>query len=154
MFGIVLSLMFLAAASTAGLAETKRHFETLVIETRTGRHKIAVEVAETEQAKALGLMFRTEVPAGTGMLFPYNRAQEITMWMRNTYVSLDMIFIKGDGTVHHIVENAEPMSEDVISSNGRVTTVLELAAGQARRYGIRPGDRVEFRTFSQVTKRP
>jgi uncharacterized membrane protein (UPF0127 family) len=122
--------------------------ETLYLNTDTGRHRIEVEVAETSQQKALGLMFRTEVPPGTGMIFPYTQPQELTMWMRNTYVSLDMIFIRADGRVHRIAENTTPLSEDVVASYGKVTAVLELKAGEARRLGLKEGDRVEFRTFS------
>lgn len=121
--------------------------ETLVLVTDAGRHTIKVEVAETAQQKALGLMFRTEVPPGTGMIFPYRQPQELTMWMRNTYVSLDMIFIRGDGRVHRIAENTTPLSDDVVASNGKVTAVLELQAGEARRLGLKVGDRVVFRSF-------
>ena len=144
---------FLTAVPAADLSFAReRTREVLTLVTERGRHEIRVEVAETEQAKALGLMFRTEVPAGTGMLFPYDEPHEITMWMRNTYVSLDMIFIRADGIVHRIAENTEPMSEDIIASRGNVSAVLELAAGEARRLGLKPGDRVEFRTFGGSAK--
>ena len=122
--------------------------ELLVVETKSGRHELRVEVAETEQQKAVGLMFRTDVPVGTGMLFPYGKPQEISMWMRNTYVSLDMIFIRADGTVHRVAENTVPMSEDVVASRGQVTAVLEVMAGEARRMGITSGSKIRFRTFA------
>ncbi len=116
--------------------------ETLTLQTDKGRFTLRIEVAKTEAQKGLGLMFRREVPRDTGMLFPYARAREITMWMRNTYVSLDMVFINADGTVHRIAYGTEPMSEAVVASNGDVVAVLEIAAGEANRYGIKPGDQV------------
>ncbi len=122
--------------------DAKMRRDTLVLVTQAGEHKIEVEVAETPQEKSVGLMFRPSVPANTGMLFPYETAQEVTMWMRNTYVSLDMVFIRADGIVHRIEERTEPFSERVIPSQGPVTAVLELAAGEAARLGLKPGDRV------------
>ena len=81
------------------------------------------------------------------MLFPYDREQEVSMWMQNTYVSLDMIFIRKDGRIHRIAENTEPMSTKIISSRGPARAVLEVVAGTAQKYGIRPGDRVGHPLF-------
>ncbi|MFM1815004.1 MAG: hypothetical protein RLZ98_1699 [Pseudomonadota bacterium] len=122
--------------------------ETLTITTKSGVHRISIEVARTEAEKGRGLMFRKSVPSGTGMLFPYSEPQEITMWMKNTYVSLDMVFIRQDGTVHRIARNTEPLSEAVVASRGKVTAVLEIAAGEADRLGIAPGDKVSHPAFS------
>ena len=121
--------------------------DRLTLKTATGEHVIEIEVAETTEEKALGLMYRPKVPPNTGMLFPYATAQELTMWMRNTYASLDMIFIKADGAVHRIEYGTEPLSERVIASQGLVTAVLELAAGEAQRLGLKPGDRVLHARF-------
>ena len=121
--------------------------ETLVLVTATGEHKIDIEVAETLEEKSLGLMFRRSVPEGTGMLFPYGAPQEVTMWMRNTLIPLDMVFIREDGIVHRIEERTEPLSERTIASKGPVTAVLELAGGAAQRLGLRPGDQVLSRYF-------
>jgi uncharacterized protein len=126
--------------------------DKLTLKTATGDHVIAIEVAETSEQKSLGLMFRTTVPANTGMLFPYGDPQELTMWMRNTYASLDMVFIRRDGAVHRIEYSTEPLSERVIGSKGLVTAVLELAAGEAKRLGLKAGDRVEHETFKQGKK--
>jgi uncharacterized membrane protein (UPF0127 family) len=123
-------------------ADAKMRRDTLILATMKGEHVIEVEVARTPEEKSLGLMFRRSVPEGTGMLFPYDAEQEISMWMRNTYVPLDMIFIRADGTVHRIEAHTEPLSERIISSRGNVKAVLELAAGAAERLGLRPGDRV------------
>jgi uncharacterized membrane protein (UPF0127 family) len=122
--------------------------ETVKLLTASGEHVIRAEIARTSDEKALGLMFRKSVPEGTGMLFPYSAPQEVTMWMRNTYISLDMIFIAADGRVHRIEERTEPLSERIISSKGPVAAVLELAAGSAQRLGLRPGDRVIHPMFA------
>ena len=85
-------------------------------------------------------MFRRELPALRGMLFPYDGDQEITMWMKNTFIPLDMVFIRADGAIHRIEEMTEPFSERIIASGGDVTGVLEIAGGEARRLGIARGD--------------
>ena len=126
--------------------------EKLMLITAAGDRPIAIEVAETPEEKALGLMFRTSLADNAGMLFPYLPAQEIGMWMRNTYISLDMVFIRADGVVHRIEAMTEPLSERVISSNGDVTAVLELVAGAAARLGLKPGDRVVHPHFKSAAR--
>ena len=85
--------------------------ETLKLLTAQGAHAIDVEITETPEEKAQGLMFRTRLDDKSGMLFFYETPQEITMWMRNTYIPLDMVFIRADGTVHRIEARTEPLSE-------------------------------------------
>jgi uncharacterized membrane protein (UPF0127 family) len=92
-------------------------------------------------------MFRTDLADNQGMLFPYSDARELSMWMRNTYIPLDMLFIRPDGVIHRIEARAEPMSEHVINSDGPVSAVLELAGGAAERLGLKPGDRVRHPAF-------
>ena len=87
-------------------------------------------------------MYRKELPDGKGMLFDFSPEQQISMWMKNTYISLDMIFIRADGRILRIAENTEPMSTKIISSGGLAKGVLEVIAGTAQKYGIAPGDRV------------
>ena len=128
--------------------------ENLKLLTAHGTHVIDVEIADTPQEKAQGLMFRTHLDDKSGMLFAYDTPQEITMWMRNTYIPLDMVFIRADGTVHRIEARTEPLSEDIIASRGDVTACLELAGGAAERLGLKPGDRVEHRFFEPGGKRP
>lgn len=126
--------------------------DSLTLVTESGRHPITLEVADTEEKKRLGLMFRTELKDGHGMLFPYERPQEITMWMRNTYISLDMVFIGADGVVVRVARNTEPMSEAIISSDLPALGVLELKAGAADRYKITAGkSRVEHPHFAGAT---
>lgn len=128
-------------------SEIKMRRDTLTLHTASGAHRIDIEVAETDREKQYGLMFRTTLGDSEGMLFPYGRPQEITMWMRNTYISLDMIFIRGDGIVHRVATDTEPFSERIVASQGDVTAVLEMKAGSARRLALKPGDRVEYKDF-------
>jgi hypothetical protein len=128
--------------------------ETLKLVTANATHAIDIEIADTPAEKAQGLMFRTRLDDKNGMLFFYEAPQEITMWMRNTYIPLDMVFIRADGTVHRIESRTEPLSEDIIASRGNVTACLELAGGAAERLGLKPGDRVEHRFFQAAGKAP
>jgi uncharacterized membrane protein (UPF0127 family) len=134
-------------------SEIKMRRDTLTLHTATGTHRIDIEVAESDREKQYGLMFRQSLGDSEGMLFPYASAHEITMWMKNTFISLDMIFIRGDGIVHRVATDTEPHSERIISSQGDVTAVLEMKAGSARRLGIKPGDRVEFPHFKGAPKK-
>ena len=147
-FLVVLALL------TAGLVHAAHamRLETLRLITARGAHVIDVEVTETPAEKAQGLMFRTRLPDTSGMLFFYETPQEITMWMRNTYIPLDMVFIRADGVVHRIEARTEPLSENIVASRGDVTACLELAGGAAERLGLKPGDRVEHRFFKPARK--
>ncbi len=116
--------------------------QTLEIASKTGVHLFGVEIAVTDEERARGLMYRRSVPESYGMLFDFKRDQEVTMWMHNTYVSLDMIFIQSDGRIRRIAENTETESDKIISSGGPVRAVLEVVAGTAKKLGIEPGDRV------------
>jgi hypothetical protein len=119
--------------------------EPLSVVTGAGRHVFQVEIADTDEARAQGLMFRTALAADAGMLFDFKREQETGFWMKNTYVSLDMIFVKADGRIHRIAEATTPLSEALVPSNGPVRFVLEVVAGTARRLGLKAGDRIEHR---------
>jgi uncharacterized membrane protein (UPF0127 family) len=121
---------------------------TLEIVTKTGVHVFSVEVMANDADRAKGLMFRKELPEGQGMLFDFQRDQDIAMWMKNTYIPLDMIFIASDGRIRRIAENTEPLSERIIPSGGPVRGVLEVIGGTARRLSIAPGDRVAHPIFS------
>jgi uncharacterized protein len=128
--------------------------ETLKLVTASGTHLIDVEIADTVEEKARGLMFRTRLDEKSGMLFFYETPQEITMWMRNTYISLDMVFIRRDGTVHRIEARTQPLSDDIIASRGDTVACLELAGGAAERLDLKPGDRVEHPFFDSKSPRP
>jgi uncharacterized protein len=116
--------------------------QTIEIVTRNGVYPFTVEIANTDEERSKGLMFRRELPEGRGMLFDFKQDINVTMWMKNTYVSLDMIFIRADGRIARIAENTEPESTRMIPAGAPVRAVLEVVAGTARKLGIRPGDRV------------
>ena len=120
---------------------------TLEIVSRTGVHAFAVELATNDAERSRGLMFRKELPEGRGMLFDFERDQPVAFWMHNTYISLDMIFIRGDGRIVRIAEDTTPMSDDLIPSGRPVRAVLEVVAGTARKLGMAPGDRVKGAIF-------
>src|SRR5215467_12710043 len=122
--------------------------QTLEIATKTGVHVFAVEIADNDTERAKGLMYRKELPEGRGMLFDFHREQDVSFWMQNTYIPLDMIFISGDGRILRIAENTEPLSTRLIPSNGPVRAVLEVIGGTAQKLGIAAGDRVAAPIFN------
>jgi uncharacterized membrane protein (UPF0127 family) len=122
--------------------------QTLEIVTKSGVQIFTVEIATTEEEKTTGLMYRRELADGRGMLFDFSPEQPVSMWMKNTFISLDMIFIRADGRILRIAENTEPQSERIISSGGLARGVLEVIAGTAKKYGIAPGDRVAHPLFN------
>ena len=123
--------------------------QPLEIVTKSGVQVFSVEMATTEEEKTTGLMYRKELPDGKGMLFDFSPEQQISMWMKNTYIPLDMIFIRADGRILRIAENTEPLSTKIISSGGLAKGVLEVIAGTAQKYGIQPGDRVAHPLFNK-----
>lgn len=137
------------SASLAGPPGRAASFSTLEIATKNGVHIFSVEMATTEDEKQKGLMYRRELADGKGMLFDFSPEQQISMWMKNTYISLDMIFIRADGRILRIAENTEPESTKIISSGGLARGVLEVPAGTAQKYGIAPGDRVSHPLFGK-----
>jgi uncharacterized membrane protein (UPF0127 family) len=122
---------------------------TLEIASKTGVHSFSVEVVDSDADRAKGLMFRKSLPEGTGMLFDFKVEQDVAFWMQNTYIPLDMIFIRADGRILRIAENTEPMSTKQVPSGGKVLAVLEVIAGTTRKLGIVAGDRVAHPIFSK-----
>lgn len=112
----------------------------LTIVTAVARYAFAVEVAAGAAQRSRGLMCRFGLPPMTGMLFDFGEERAVAMWMKNTLIPLDMLFIRADGTVRHIARNARPYSLTPIPSTGPVRFVLELAGGTATRLGFAPGD--------------
>ena len=135
-----------ALAQTAAQPELPK--EKLTIVTHDGvRHDFMVEMALDPAQQVTGLMFRTAVPADGGMLFDWGKPRASQMWMRNTLVPLDMVFINPDGSIRAIAEDTVPRSEAVIDSGGPVRATLELAAGTTKALDIRVGDKVIQRIF-------
>src|ERR1700753_2215203 len=125
--------------------------EKLVIVGHGGpEHVFEVEMALTEQQQETGDMFRTSIPQGSGMLFDWGYPRPSQMWMKNTLVSLDMIFINADGTIRTIAENTTPRSLAVIDSRGPVRATLEVVGGTTAKLNIKVGDTVKQRIFGNA----
>jgi uncharacterized membrane protein (UPF0127 family) len=134
------------------VAQPKLPTSELVIETASGAHRFTVEMALSDNERARGLMFRQSLAGDEGMLLFFPKDETIGMWMKNTKVPLDMIFITADGAVVFAAENAVPQSRQVISSGVPARAVLEVKAGTIRRLQIRPGNIVRNVLFgSPVT---
>jgi hypothetical protein len=116
----------------------------LEIVTKAGVQVFSVEEARSDEERERGLMFRTALPEGQGMIFDFSPEQNVSMWMKNTLIPLDMIFIRADGRILRIAENTKTQSEEIIPSGGPVRAVVEVIAGTAKKFGIAPGDRVSY----------
>jgi uncharacterized membrane protein (UPF0127 family) len=138
-----LLLLFFSAAAVA----QPQTFEPLTIVSGSARHAFQVEVMREEADRAQGLMYRRSLAPDRGMLFDFVRIEPVSMWMKNTYISLDMLFIRPDGTIARIAADTEPLSTRTISSGEPVVGVLEVPAGTAARLAIKAGDRVEHPMF-------
>jgi uncharacterized protein len=123
----------------------------LTIVSATGPHRFTVEVAETPGQMEQGLMFRRTMASDAGMLFDYKTPTVATMWMRNTLIPLDMLFVDAKGRVVNIRERAVPQSLDVIAAAAPVRAVIELNGGTAARLGIAPGDQVQHPIFGNTS---
>ncbi len=134
---LTFALAPLAAAQSASPAT-----DDLTIQTANGAHHFTVEVMRSHDELERGLMFRKTMPAEHGMLFDFGSPQPVSMWMKNTYLTLDMVFIAADGRVVSVKQNAQPLSEAIIPSGGDVLGVLELNGGVASRIGVKAGDHV------------
>lgn len=150
--GLVLLMLMgvLATALPGARADESIQFEKtdLVIATAAGdEHRFTVEIAETTRQRSRGLMFRESLAPDQGMLFVYPGEQEIRMWMRNTLIPLDMLFVALDGTIVSIAADTVPLSEEIVSSGAAARGVIELAGGTARRLDIQPGDKVRHPLF-------
>lgn len=144
----ILMMAILAGLLLAPLQARAAETQSLEIITKSGVHVFTVELAQTDQERATGLMYRKELAEGRGMLFDFSPEQNVSMWMKNTFIPLDMIFIRSDGRILRIAENTEPHSEKIISSGGLAKGVLEVIGGTARKYGIAAGDRVANPLFN------
>ncbi|MBR0653816.1 DUF192 domain-containing protein [Plastoroseomonas arctica] len=140
----------IAALAQPGVTEPQPRLPTerLVIATRDGRRiDFNVEMALGPDQQMVGLMFRTALADDEGMIFDWGAARESAMWMRNTLIPLDMVFIAADGRIHRIAERTVPLSLATVESRGPVRATLELAGGAAERLNLRVGDRVLHRLF-------
>jgi len=115
----------------------------LVLHTEKGEYPFAVEVVDTPEKRAEGLMFRQSLAPDAGMLFDFKETREVSFWMRNTFIPLDMVFIAADGTVESIHVNARPHDPTSIPSGAPVQYVLEIPGGRSAEIGLKPGDKAE-----------
>jgi uncharacterized membrane protein (UPF0127 family) len=144
---VIMSTVLLSAAAIDGSLRAAG-VQAIEITTKGGAVPFDVELAVTPEETERGLMFRTGLPDGHGMLFDFFRDEEMSFWMKNTLISLDMMFIRSDGCIMRIAENTEIKSEKLIPSNALVRAVLEVIAGTAKKHGIARGDRVVAPIFS------
>lgn len=134
---LALTLMFALMPLAACSADN-----ALTIKSANGEHKFTVEVVDTDAGRQKGLMFRQELAPDAGMLFDFKDSHEVSFWMRNTFIPLDMLFIRDDGTIANIHSNARPQDPTGIPSDGPVMFVLEIPGGRSKELGIKAGDHV------------
>jgi uncharacterized membrane protein (UPF0127 family) len=151
------AFLFAAVVATAACAGPAERAPTLFPELRqatlpvhagSATHEFSVWIAADAPSRERGLMFVRELPPDRGMLFLFEFPQPLAFWMKNTYVSLDLVFIDEDGTVINVAENAKPLSLRPIESAGDAVAVLEVVGGTARRIGLKAGDRVALPDFA------
>ena len=135
---LAFAIVLLGGSASAQSDELRK----IEIASKSGTHSFLVELAVDDKQRARGLMYRKELPEGRGMLFDFQQEQDVSFWMKNTYIPLDMIFIRANGTVRRVAANTEPLSERTVPAGGPVRYVLEVIGGTARKLGIEPGDKV------------
>ena len=144
---LMLAVVGMAQAPVAADSDLNWRVEPVTIVTQRGRVVFQTEIADTPPLRQRGLMFRKELGDDRAMLFNFRSTGAISMWMKNTPLSLDMVFIRDDGVIHRIEHGTEPFSTKIVSSGGDVAAVLEVRAGIARKAGLMPGDRVLHAMF-------
>lgn len=149
---ILLTCFLWLAGASAALPENAQisKLEPITLESADSVTMLTAEIADTDELRTRGLMFRHFLPEDKAMLFDYETPRPVAMWMKNTNISLDMLFIREDGTIAAIAENTVPQSLDTISVQEPVKGVLELAAGTVKRLGLRVNDKVYHRIFNTV----
>jgi uncharacterized membrane protein (UPF0127 family) len=119
----------------------------LLVQTASSEFRFDVEIADDASERAEGLMYRETMADNAGMLFLYSAPQPVQFWMKNTPMSLDIVFVRADGTIARIAERTTPFSEDMIPSGEKVSAVLEVKAGMMHQLGVRVGDRLKHPTY-------
>ena len=153
LFSSIIALAFFTAGASCALAQESFEKEPLTIVHQDGkRSELTAELALTASQRSQGLMYRRSMPSDEGMLFDFFEDRLVTMWMRNTYLPLDMIFAQKDGIISHIHKGAVPQDESIISSQTPVRFVLELNAGAVERRNIRVGDKLVSSQISKATQ--
>lgn len=150
LFALGLGLLFVAACAGESVALP---VETIVIDTHRGPAKFRLEIANDVESQERGLMYRRELAPNAGMLFDFGRPRFVTFWMKNTYIPLDMLFVRADGTISSIEPNAVPLSTETIPSHEPIVAVIELIGGRAHDLDIEPGDHVHAAMFEARGRR-
>ncbi|HVK79509.1 MAG TPA: DUF192 domain-containing protein, partial [Verrucomicrobiae bacterium] len=147
--GLALALGLAACAQPAPRVDAVSglELEQLTVETANGPVQFTVEIADDDRERNQGLMYRRSLADDRGMLFHFQEPEHASFWMRNTILSLDIIFIGTDGRILNIADHTTPYSEAPIPATGLTRGVLEIRAGRAEELGIRPGDHVRHRIF-------
>lgn len=122
--------------------------EQVIVTTEQGDIVFATEIATNDETRARGLMFRRFMGEREAMLFHWQSPRVVSMWMRNTFISLDMLFVTADGMIVHVAANTVPQSLEVLSAGRDVSAVMEIVAGTAAKLGIKPGSRLKHRFFN------
>jgi uncharacterized membrane protein (UPF0127 family) len=142
---LILACALLLSAAAALAADLPR--DVVMVETSSSQYRFEVEVADDPTERAEGLMFRESLADNAGMLFLYQETRPVEFWMKNTPLSLDIVFVREDGTIARIAESTTPMSQDLIPSGEPVRAVLEVKAGTMRQLGVTAGDRIRNATY-------
>ncbi len=140
-------LVLLLFTTTGCIAQTEFKTGSVTIATKFREIAYRIEVADTNDLKRIGLMYRASMPENQGMLLLNETPQRMNIWMKNTFIPLDIIYIDSNGLIVKIVENAPTESTSVMPSDGKVMAVLELNAGQVRKQDIAVGDRVTYQVY-------
>lgn len=147
LFALVAGFGWGQSGQPAEAQETFKRDRLAIVTADGARHPFRIEMATTPDLRTQGLQGRKGLAADAGMLFDFGRLQLVAMWMKNTFVSLDMIFIAGDGRIVKIAPKTTPESLAIIESSGLVKAVLEVRGGTSARLGIKPGDRIDHAIF-------
>lgn len=148
------AFFWLAAPQASARAQDIASIEPVSVVSATSATIFSAEIADTDELRSRGLMFRHKLPEGQAMLFDFGSPRPAAMWMKNTYIPLDMLFIRADGTIAAIAENTEPFSQQTISVEEPVRGVLELPAGTAQKLGLHRNDKVYHRIFQTSEQDP
>jgi len=147
LIGLALAACAQSETKAGGSGQASAELEQLTIDTARGPVRLTVEIADDDAERNRGLMFRDSLGDDRGMLFDFPTPEMASFWMRNTRISLDIIFIGVDGRILNIADHTVPFSEESVRAAGLTRGVLEIRAGRAEELGIRPGDRVRHRIF-------
>jgi hypothetical protein len=137
-------LWALGSGGDSGLRPPFERSTIAIIRADGARFSFEAEVASTKKQKAYGLMFVRSMPDDKGMIFTFSPPEEAVFWMKNTLISLDMLFVRPNGTIGRIAAEAQPKDTTPISSQEPVSAVIEINGGLAKKYGLGAGDKVEF----------